>query len=79
MQEIDAATVEIDRIGVSDCDDCHYNTGADITVTVKNAEGECCGGGVEVELTLSSLTHGRFSGTDNPIPVTVKTVTRGVR
>ena len=55
----------IDRIGVSDCERLPH-IGADITVTVKDAEGTAVEG-VEVELTLSSLTHGRFSGSRRSI------------
>ena len=62
----------IDRIGVSDCDDCNYNS-ADITVTVKSAVGDDVNvNGVDVELSLSSITHGRFAGT-NPSSVTETT------
>ena len=55
------STVKLDRIGVEGCGDCR-NNGADITVTVKDAEGSALSE-VEVKLTLDSLTQGRFSGT----------------
>ena len=63
----DTTDVDLDRIGVSDCDDCNHRS-ADIIVTVKDAaNGDV--NGVDVELSLSSITHGRFAGT-NPSSVT---------
>ena len=65
----------LDRIGVSGCDDCRYNN-ADIIVTVEDAKGTPVVG-VNVELTLSSLTHGRFADLSDPDSATVSTVDAG--
>ena len=66
--------VPLDRIGVSSCEDCRYN-GANITVTVKDAEGSPVSG-VDVKLTLDSLTQGRFEGAgDNDTDSSVSAIT----